>query len=702
MEAVLAYSVEREIGGRKLKIETGKVAKQAAGAVMVTYGETVILAAVSDTKPRPGFDFFPMTVDYRERGYAAGMIFGGRFRKREGAPNEKEILTMRMIDRPVRPLWPDGYMRDILISIVVLSADPDNDPDVVSMIGASAALAVSTLPWQGPTGSVRMGQVDGEIVLMPTNKQLEDSKLDLVVSARKGSLVMVEAGASELSEDVIIEALVKAQAATDEIVDMITELTEKVGVEKQVYVAEPNDLVGKITAEYDERIKEAAKTPTKFGRRDALNVVKDEVVEKCAAAEGAEGPTAKEVSKAFGVAKANAIRAIILAGERIDGRKLDEVREISGETEFLPWVHGSTLFTRGETQAIVTTTLGSTGDEELRESLKGEFSHRFLLHYNFPSFCVGEVKMPRGPSRRDIGHGNLALRALRPVLPEFDDFPYTIRVVSEITESNGSSSMATVCGGTLCMMDSGVPIKAPVAGIAMGLVKDGDNIRILTDILGDEDHYGDMDFKVAGTKDGITALQMDIKCDGIDAEILKTALAQAHEGKAHILAEMAKILDKPRSSPPDHAPKIIIMKIDPDKIGKVIGPGGKMIKGIQERTGAQVNIEDDGTVVIAAVDRQGGEAARAEVEGITATPKIGHIYEGSVRSVRDFGAFVEILPGQDGMVHISEFSHEHVKDINDVVKVGDTIRVKCVKIDDMGRIRLSRKAILNPDGSEME
>ncbi len=698
----MAFSVEREIGGRKLKIETGKVAKQAAGAVMVTYGETVILAAVSDTKPRPGFDFFPMTVDYRERGYAAGMIFGGRFRKREGPPNEKEILTMRMIDRPVRPLWPDGYMRDILISIVVLSADPENDPDIPSMVGASAALAVSKLPWQGPTGSVRVGQVDGELVINPTHKQSEESKLDLVVSARKGSLVMVEAGADELPEDVIVEALLKAQSVTDEIVDMINELVEQVGVEKQVFEAPPTDLVDKLAGEYLERVKEAAKTPTKFGRRDAINVVKEEVVEKHAAAEGAEGPTAKDVSNAFGELKARAVRETILAGERIDGRKLDEVRPITGEVQFLPWVHGSTLFTRGETQALVTTTLGSTGDEQLIETLKGEFSLRFLLHYNFPSFCVGEVKMPRGPSRREIGHGNLALRALRPVLPTFEDFPYTIRVVSEITESNGSSSMATVCGGTLCMMDSGVPIKDPVAGVAMGLVKDGENVRILTDILGDEDHYGDMDFKVAGTQYGVTALQMDIKTDGIDAEILKRALAQAREGRVHILGEMLKILDKPRETPPDHAPKIIIMKIDPDKIGKVIGPGGKMIKGIVERTGAQVNVEDDGTVVIAAVDRQGGEAARAEIEGITATPKIDHIYEGSVRSVRDFGAFVEILPGQDGMVHISEFSHQHVKDINDVVKVGDTLRVKCVKIDDMGRIRLSRKAILNPDGTEKE
>ncbi|MHC5053681.1 MAG: polyribonucleotide nucleotidyltransferase [Planctomycetota bacterium] len=698
----MAFSVEREIGGRKLTIETGKIARQAAGSVLVTYGETVILAAVSDSKPREGIGFFPMTVDYREKGYAAGMIFGGRFRKREGPPNEKEILTMRMIDRPVRPLWPDGYMRDILISVIVLSADPENDPDIPGMVGASAALAVSKLPWQGPTGSVRVGQVDGELVINPTHKHREESKLDLVVSARKGALVMVEAGADELPENVVIEALVKAQAATDEIVDMINELVEKVGVEKQVFESPSTELADKLAAEYLERVKEAARTPTKFGRRDAINVVKEEVVEKHAAPEGAEGPTAKDVSEAFGEVKARAVREIILAGERIDGRRHDEVRPITGEVQLLPWVHGSALFTRGETQALATTTLGSTGDEQLIETLKGEFSLRFLLHYNFPSFCVGEVKMPRGPSRREIGHGNLALRALRPVLPAFDDFPYTIRVVSDIMESNGSSSMATVCGGTLCMMDSGVPIKDPVAGVAMGLVKDGENVRVLTDIICDEDHYGDMDFKVAGTQYGVTALQMDIKTSGIDAEVLRRALAQAREGRVHILGEMLKILDRPRQSPPDHAPKIIIMKIDPDKIGKVIGPGGKMIKGIVERTGAQVNVEDDGTVVIAAVDRAGGEAARAEIEGITATPKINQIYEGTVRSVRDFGAFVEILPGQDGMVHISEFSHKHVKDINEVVKVGDSLRVKCIKIDDMGRIRLSRKAILNPDGTEKE
>ncbi|MHC4505120.1 MAG: polyribonucleotide nucleotidyltransferase [Planctomycetota bacterium] len=698
----MAFTVEREIGGRTLTIETGKMARQAAGAVTVRYGGTMVIAAVSDAEPREGIDFFPLTVDYREKGYAAGMIFGGRFRKREGPPNEKEILTMRMIDRPVRPLWPDGYKRDILVHVIVLSADPDNDPDIPAMVGASAALTVSRLPWQGPTGSVRMASVEGELVLNPTYKQRETSKLDLVVAGRKGSLVMVEAGAEELPEGTILEALAKAQTAIDDIVDMQIELAEKVGVEKQSVEAPSTELVDSIAGEYLDRIKEAARTPTKFGRKDAIGAVKQEAVEKLVPAEGAEGPTAKQVSQAFGEAKARAFREIILAGERADGRTLDEVREITGEVQLLPWAHGSALFTRGETQALVTATLGSTGDEQLIETLKGEFSLRFLLHYNFPSFCVGEVKMPRGPSRREIGHGHLALRALKPVLPTFDDFPYTVRIVSDVMESNGSSSMATVCGGTLCMMDSGIPIKDPVAGVAMGLVADGDNVRILTDILGDEDHYGDMDFKVAGTQYGVTALQMDIKTAGLGSDVLAKALEQAKQARLHVLGEMLKILDKPREAPPDHAPKIIMLKIDPEKIGKLIGPGGKMIKGIVERTGAQVNVEDDGTVVIAAVDRAAGDAAKAEVEAITATPKIGTIYEGTVRSVRDFGAFVEILPGQDGMVHISEFSHKHVKSIHDVVKVGDTLRVKLVNIDNMGRIRLSRKAMLDKDGKETE
>jgi polyribonucleotide nucleotidyltransferase len=698
----LAFTVEREIGGRKLVIETGKIARQAAGAVTVRYGGTVVLAAVSDAEPREGIDFFPLTVDYREKGYAAGMIFGGRFRKREGAPTEKEILTMRAIDRPVRPLFPEGYIRDILISVIVLSADPENDPDIPAMIGASAALTVSRIPWRGPTGTVRMGFVDGELVLNPTYKQIERTKLDLIVAGRKGALTMVEAGADEMSEDTIIEALTLAQKAIDEIVDMELELAEKVGVQKLEVVPPNTDLADGIGAAHMDEIKTAARTPTKFGRKNAIREVRDRVIEELVDAGNPDSPTKKEVSKAFGAAQEKAFRSLILAGERVDGRRLDEVREISGEVQFLPWVHGSALFTRGETQALVTTTLGCPSDEQLIETLKGEFSLRFLLHYNFPSFCVGEVKMPRGPSRRDIGHGSLALRALKPVIPAYDEFPYTVRIVSDIMESNGSSSMATVCGGTLCMMDAGVPIKDPVAGVAMGLVTEGDEVRILTDILGDEDHYGDMDFKVAGTQYGVTALQMDIKTSGLTTDTLRQALAQAKEARLHVLGEMLKILDRPRAEPPEHAPKIIMIKIDPEKIGKVIGPGGKVIKGIVERTGADINVDDDGTVTISAVDRAAGEAAKREVEGIVETPKIGQIYEGTVRSVRDFGAFVQILPGMDGMVHISEFSHKHIKSIEEVVKVGDDIRVKLISVDNLGRIRLSRKALLNPDGSEKE
>jgi polyribonucleotide nucleotidyltransferase len=699
----MVFNVEREVGGRKLTIETGKMARQAAGAVTVRYGGTVVFAAVTDADVREGLDFFPLTVDYREKGYAAGMIFGGRWMKREGRPSEKEILTMRAIDRPVRPLFPDGYRRDILIQVLVLSADPENDPDILGMIATSAALSVSYIPWNGPSGSVRIGYVDGQLVVNPTYKQMETSKLDLTVSGRKGSLVMVEAGAGELPEDTVLDALALAQKSVDVVCDMISELVAKVGVTKTEVVAPSHELGEKIYASYADRIKTAATTPTKFGRRDALAALKKEIVTAMASTAPGGSPKASEVAEAFEEAQQKAIREFILAGKRIDGRRLDEVRPITGETALLPWVHGSALFTRGETQALVTTTLGSTNDEQLVESLQGEYSQRFLLHYNFPSFCTGEVKMPRGPGRREIGHGNLALRALKPVLPGFDAFPYTIRIVSDIMESNGSSSMATVCGGTLCMMDAGVPIKDPVAGVAMGLVADpSGSYAVLTDILGDEDHYGDMDFKVAGTQYGVTALQMDIKTDGISAEILKTALAQAREGRLHVLGEMLKILDKPRSSPPDHAPKIIMLKIDVDKIGKIIGPGGKVIKGIVERTGAEVNVEDDGTVVIAAADRKAGEAARLEVEKIVETPKVGRIYEGVVRSVREFGAFVEILPGMDGMVHISELSHKHVKEITDAVNVGDVMRVKIINVDDMGRIRLSRKALLDTDGKEKE
>ena len=698
----MVFTVEREIGGRKLTIETGKMARQAAGAVTVRYGGTMVIAAVTDQEVKEGLDFFPLTVDYREKSYAAGMIFGGRWQKREGRPSEKEILTMRMIDRPLRPLFPEGYSRDILIQAIVLSADPENDPDILGMIAASGALTVSHIPFLGPTGSVRLGYVDGQLVLNPTYKQLDVSKLDLVVSGRKGSLVMVEAGADELPEDTLLEALSSAQRTIDEIVEMQLELAAKVGVKKDEVPPPRHELADRIYAAYGDRIAEAARTPTKFGRAGALAALKKEIVATMAGPGHEPAPAPKEVAAAFESAQERIVRKLILEGIRVDGRRPDEVRPISGEVGLLPWAHGSALFTRGETQALVTATLGSTSDEQLVETLKGEFSQRFLLHYNFPSFCTGEVKMPRGPSRREIGHGNLALRALKPVLPSFDEFPYTIRIVSDIMESNGSSSMATVCGGTLCMMDAGIPIRDPVAGVAMGLVVGDGKSVVLTDILGDEDHYGDMDFKVAGTQYGVTALQMDIKTEGLTPNILSQALAQARTARLHVLGEMLKILDKPRAHPPDHAPKIIMMKIDVDKIGKVIGPGGKVIKGIVERTGAEVNVEDDGTVTIASADRKAGEAAKAEIEKIVETPKIGKIYQGVVRSVREFGAFVEILPGVDGMVHISELSHKHVKDIHDVVKIGDEMRVKITAIDDMGRIRLSRKALLDADGKEKE
>ena len=691
--------VEREIGGRKLKIETGKIAKQAAGAAIVTMGETMVLAAVAEQPVREGMDFFPLTVDYREKGYASGMIFGGRFSKREGRPSDKETLTMRLIDRPVRPLWPDGYIRDVLIQCYALSAEPDIDPDILAMIASSAALCVSNLPFRGPMGAVRVGYVNGQLKLNPSLTEVETGALELVVAGTSGSVLMVEAGASELSEDDMVNAIEFGHKAIKEIVAMQEEMVAKVQPKKDPFFPPLTHAITEvIVKEHLDIAKRAAMTPTKFGRRDALKQLRAELVERYArkTAEDTAKPTVDEVKSAFESLQEKAIRTLIREGVRCDGRKRDEIRPISGEVGILPRAHGSALFTRGETQALVVTTMGTASDEQLIESLQGEKSDKFMLHYNFPSFCVGEVKMPRGPGRREIGHGNLARRALKPMLPDYEKFPYTIRLVSEIMESNGSSSMASVCGGTLALFDAGVPMKAPVAGIAMGLVEENGEHCVVSDILGDEDHYGDMDFKVAGTDKGITALQMDLKSQGIPPAVMRKALEQAKAGRKHILEQMAKVLATPRSNISQHAPKIVQMKIDVEKIGKLIGPGGKMIRALEEKFKVTIEVKDDGSVIVASPKRDQAEAAQREIEGLAGSAEVGKIYMGEVVNIKEFGVFFEIMPGTDGMCHVSELDVAYVKNPQEFCKVGDKMEVKLIAVDDLGRLKLSRKAVIAP------
>jgi len=692
--------VELNVGGRTLKFETGKIAKQAGGATVVSLGDTVVFAGVTDQQVKEGTDFFPLTVDYREKGYAAGMIFGGRFSKREGKPSDKETLTMRMIDRPVRPLWPSGYMRDVLIQCFTLSAEPDVDPDILAMNAASAALALSPLPFQGPIGAVRIGLIDGNFIVNPSHTQLETSKLELVIAGSKNAVLMVEAGAQELSEEDMIKAIEFGHAEIKKIVAAIEELVAKAQPKKTPYEPEPaNAFVEILIGKHLDDAKRAAMTPTKFARRDALKQLRNELVEKYARKEATDEskPCAGTVKDAFEALQEKAIRTLIREGIRCDGRKRDEIRPISCEVGFLPRVHGSALFTRGETQAIVTATMGTTDDEQLVESLRGEYNDKFLLHYNFPSFSVGEVKMPRGPGRREIGHGNLARRAIKPMLPDYVNFPYMLRVVSEITESNGSSSMASVCGGTLALMDAGVPMKAPVAGIAMGLVEENGEYCVVSDILGDEDHYGDMDFKVAGTDKGVTALQMDLKSQGIPPAVMRKALDQALAGRKHILEQMAKVLATPRSNISPHAPKIITMKIDVEKIGKLIGPGGKMIRSLEEKYKVTIGVQDDGTVTVASPKRDDAEACQTVIQGIAGNPEVGKIYQAEVVNIKEFGVFFEILPGVDGMCHVSELDMNYVKNPNDFCKVGDKMEVKLIAVDDLGRLKISRKAVIDPN-----
>ncbi|HWP58549.1 MAG TPA: polyribonucleotide nucleotidyltransferase [Candidatus Acidoferrales bacterium] len=686
--------IEVEYFGRPLTIEVGKLAKQADGAALVRYGETVVLVtAVAAKEVRADTDFFPLTVDYQEKTFAAGKIPGGFF-KREGRPSEKEILTCRLIDRSIRPLFSDGLRAETQIIATVLSADKENDPDVVAMLGTSVALEVSDIPFNGPIAGVRVGRLRGEWVINPTLEQMKNSDVDIFLSGSRDAIVMVEGGAGIVSEDVILEALFRGHEAIQPLLDYQEEIKRAVGKEKRpVPVVEKDPaLVARIEQIGRERVLAAIAIAEKQQRYKRLDEVKNEII----AAGLAEYPEREaEVKAAFDELKRRCFREQIIGeGRRIDGRGLKDIRPVSCEIQVLPRTHGSALFTRGETQALVVTTLGTASDEQKIDALMGEHYKKFMLHYNFPPFSVGEVKFLRGPSRRDIGHGALAERALLPVLPKEEDFPYTIRIVSEVLESNGSTSMATVCGGSLSLMDAGVPVSAAVAGIAMGLIKEGEHVRILSDILGDEDHLGDMDFKVAGTRAGVTSLQMDIKISGVTREIMREALYQAREARLHILDIMDATIARPRTDISGHAPRIITLKVKPEKIREIIGPGGKVIRGIVEETGVKMDVEDDGTITIASSDESASRRAIEMVQRITAEAEIGKIYRGTVRRIMDFGAFVEILPGTDGLVHISELAPHRVRRVADVLKEGDEVMVKVLDIDKQGKIRLSRKDAL--------
>jgi polyribonucleotide nucleotidyltransferase len=641
--------IEMELGGRTLTIETGKLAKQASAAVTVSYGKTVVLVTVVGARdPKPDVDFLPLTVEYQERFYAVGRIPGSFFRREIGRPTEKETLTCRFIDRPLRPLFPKGYSNETQIICTVLSADDENDPDMLAMIGASTAVSLSQIPFNGPVAGVRVGMIDGKYVLNPTHSQQEESSLDLIVAGTKNAVVMVEGGADSCSEQEVLEGIYFGHEALQPILAAQDEMREAVGRTKMVFDAPVVDeeLKQKVAEYAADAMVKVITTSDKMERQDATRELQQEVVAKFVAADE-NFDRQGEVKGLFKDLQKSMMRArIVESGERIGGRKTDEVRAISSEVSTLPRVHGSALFTRGETQAIVTATLGSGDDEQRMETLQGMHFRNFMLHYNFPPFCVGEARFMRGPSRRDIGHGALATRALDAVLPDPEDFPYTIRIVSDILESNGSSSMASVCGGSLALMDAGVPIKKPVSGVAMGLIKEGDKVVVLTDILGDEDHLGDMDFKVTGTDEGITALQMDIKIDGVSREIMSTALAQAKAGRLHILEKMAESLNTARAEVPEHAPKVFNLQINPDKIRDLIGPGGKVIKGLTAEFGVKIDVEDSGKVIVFAPTGLIGDEAVAKINELTADPEIGRIYEGVVQKVLDFGAFVQIMPGR--------------------------------------------------------
>jgi polyribonucleotide nucleotidyltransferase len=690
--------------GRKLTLETGRVARQADGAVVATYGETVVLATVVSAKePKPGVDFFPLTVNYQEKAFAAGRIPGGYF-KREGRPTENETLVSRLIDRPIRPLFAEGYRNDTQVIVTVLQYDLENDPDVLSMVAASAALTLSGVPFMGPVGAARVAYINNAYVLNPTNEQMADTALELVVAGTTDAVLMVESEAKELSEDIMLGAVMHGHAGFQPVIDLIIKLAEKAAKEPRNYAApDHSEVEAAVLAIAEADLRAAYKITSKAERYDAVNAVKAKVMAELAP-EGQEPKFELETLKAvFKECQAKIVRWNILDdGVRIDGRDLSTVRPIVAEVGMLPRTHGSSLFTRGETQAIVVATLGTGDDEQYVDGLDGTVKETFLLHYNFPPYSVGETGRMGSPGRREIGHGKLAWRAVRPLLPGHHEFPYTIRVVSEITESNGSSSMATVCGTSLALMDAGVPLKAPVAGIAMGLILEGERFAVLSDILGDEDHLGDMDFKVAGTVNGVTSLQMDIKIAGITEEIMRVALDQAKGGRAHILNEMAKALASARGELGAHAPRIETIKINPDKIREVIGSGGKVIREITEKTGTKIDINDDGTIRVAASDGAAIKAALNWIKGIASEPEVGLVYEGTVVKVMEFGAFVNFFGSRDGLVHISQLSPKKVGKVNDVVKEGDKVKVKLLGFDERGKTRLSMRMVDQATGEDME
>jgi polyribonucleotide nucleotidyltransferase len=690
----MTHSMQIDIQGHPFSIETGKVAKQADGGVVVRYGDSMVIATVVATKSaREGQDFFPLTVDYREKAYAGGRIPGGYF-KREGAPVKKEVLTSRLIDRPIRPLFPDGFRNEVQVICLAISGDPQHDPDVLAMNGASAALAISGIPFSGPVGAVRVGLIDGQFVANPTTEQQTVSQLEIVVAGTEEGVLMVEAGAKEVSEDKMLEAIAFGHEQCKRLARMQKELAAKAGRPRWAYdptAGRDSALIERVKSIAGPRLAEALAIHEKHPRAEAVNRVFDEVWSALSLDDTKKGA----VRAAFEEIESGEVRRMIVErGIRVDGRKVDEIRPISIETAYLPRAHGSALFTRGETQALVAATLGTKSDEQKIESLEGESYKNFLLHYNFPSFSVGEVRRFGSPSRRDIGHGALAERAVEAVLPAKEEFPYTIRVVSEILESNGSSSMATVCGASLSLMDAGVPLKAHVAGIAMGLVKEGEKFGILTDIMGTEDHYGDMDFKVAGTEKGVTALQMDIKITGVSIDIMRDALRQAREARLVVLGKMREALEKPRPELSPYAPRFVTIKIRQEKIREIIGPGGKVVRGIQEATGAKIDIEDDGRVTVFSPDNASVQKAIGMIQDICREVELDRIYLGKVKKIVEFGAFVEVIPNTEGLLHISQIAESRIRSVQDVLTEGDEVLVKVIEVDGNGKMRLSRKMAL--------
>ncbi|MGF7159043.1 polyribonucleotide nucleotidyltransferase [Rhodoligotrophos appendicifer] len=698
------HTEELDWGGRPLKFETGRIARQADGAVLVTYGDTTVLAtAVAERTAKPGIDFFPLTVNYQEKAYAAGKIPGGFF-KREARPSEKETLVSRLIDRPIRPLFVPGFKNETQVIITVLSHDMENDPDIVAVIAASAALTISGIPFMGPIGAARVGYVDGEYMLNPPLHDMAETKLDLVVAGTQDAVLMVESEAHELSEEIMLGAVMFGHRGFQPVIDAIVRLAEHAAREpRDVSLADNSAMFERVKGAADSKLREAYQIVAKASRQDAVSEAKAQALAALAPAEGEPALDSQAFGEAFKSLEKKIVRNNILdTGKRIDGRSLTDVRQIEAEVGVIPRAHGTALFTRGETQALVVTTLGTGDDEQFVDALEGTYKESFMLHYNFPPYSVGETGRTGFTGRREIGHGKLAWRAVHPLLPQKDQFPYTIRVVSEITESNGSSSMASVCGASLALMDAGVPLKRPVAGIAMGLIKEEDGrVAVLSDILGDEDHLGDMDFKVAGTEEGVTSLQMDIKISGITEDIMRTALFQAKDGRLHILGEMSKALNSARAGLGEHAPRIEVMNIPVDKIREVIGSGGKVIREIVEKTGAKVDISDDGTIKIASSKGEAIDAAMKWIKSIVSEPEVGEVYDGKVVKVVDFGAFVNFFGAKDGLVHVSELAPHRVEKVSDVVKEGQAVKVKLVGFDPRGKVRLSMKVVDQETGEDL-